>query len=537
MGGRRGTLSPTTPGCPPDTLGEIDYEGRLSNSGPRKSGRREIIVWRVKSLDAVSEVDERKSLRRSLGPLQLTLLGIGSTIGTGIFVLTAEAAQQAGPGMLVSFILAAFVCGIATLCYAEMSAMAPVSGAAYAYAYVSFGEFWAWAVGWALVLEYAITGSAVAVGWSGYFVGLLKSSVFHIVVPPSLANGPYAGGVINLPAVIISILVTLLLVRGTKESARVNALFVAVKVVVLAIFIALSLPLLHASNFHPFAPLGVSGIASASASIFFTFVGFDAVATAAEETREPQRNIPLGLFGALSVVTIIYVLVAIGVTGAYGSQPLFGPHGEYLSPGSLGLGKACESITASGTSGPLVCSQEALAFVLRQIGYPLFANLLGLVAFLALPSVILMMIYGQTRVFFVMSRDGLLPRALSRVHPRWQTPHIMTLGTGTAVTVAAAFLPVGRLAAIANSGTLFAFFMVSLAVLRLRRTDPQRVRPFRVAVVWIIAPLSAAGCVLLFLFLSTEAKLVLPVWSAIGLLIYISYGVRKSRMARRPEAR
>jgi APA family basic amino acid/polyamine antiporter len=489
-------------------------------------------MWRVKRLDDFSNGAERKALRRSLGPVQLTLLGIGSTIGTGIFVLTSEAAQQAGPGMIISFILAALVCGLATLCYAELAAMVPVSGSAYAYTYASFGEVWAWAVGWALVLEYAITGSAVAVGWSGYLVGLLAHSSLHFVIPRSLANGPYAGGIINLPAVIISLLVSLLLVRGTKESARVNAVFVALKVSILGVFIVLALPMLKSSNFHPFAPLGVGGIVSASASIFFTFVGFDAVATAAEETREPQRNVPIGLFGALFAVTLVYVLVALGVTGAYGAQPLFGAHGEHFLPGSHALGAACQVQLLSRAKLPVVCSNEALAFVLRQTGHPLAGNLLGFVAFLALPSVILMMIYGQTRVFFVMARDGLLPAALSRIHPRYQTPHLVTAITGAAVTIAAAFLPVGRLAAIANSGTLFAFFLVSLGVLRLRRTDPNRSRPFHVVGVWIVAPLSALGCIVLYVFLSTEAKIVLPIWSGIGLVIYLSYGIRRSRLAK-----
>jgi basic amino acid/polyamine antiporter, APA family len=488
-------------------------------------------MWRVKTLNQTMEGAERKSLQRSLGPLQLTLLGIGSTIGTGIFVLTSEAAQLAGPGMAVSFIIAALVCGIATLCYAEMAAMMPVSGAAYAYAYSSFGEFWAWGVGWALVLEYAITGSAVAVGWSGYLVGLLKNSFLHLTLPAALSSGPYAGGIVNLPAVFISALMTLLLVRGTKESARVNAFFVAIKVSVLGFFIVLSLPLLKSGNFHPFAPLGVGGIVGASASIFFTFVGFDAVSTAAEETKNPQRNVPLGLFGALGVVTSIYVLVAVGAIGAYGAQPLFAASGSPLLPGSVALTAQCE-VASSSTHIPLVCSHEALAHVLRQVGHPFFGNLLGFAAFLALPSVILMMIYGQTRIFFVMSRDGLLPSRLSRIHPRWHTPHIMTFATGAAVTLAAAFLPVGRLAAIANSGTLFAFLIVSLAVLRLRHTDPQRIRPFRVPAVWVIAPLSAIGCILLFLFLSTEAKLVLPIWSAIGFVLYAAYGLRKSNLAR-----
>lgn len=487
-------------------------------------------MWRVKPLDAILATAEKKSLQRTLGPVQLTLLGIGGVIGTGIFVLTAEAAQKAGPAMMVSFVIAGFVCAVAALCYSELAAMAPVSGSAYTYSYAVLGEFIAWLVGWALILEYAVAASAVAVGWSGYIVGLLEHSA-GIVIPAALSAGPYAGGVVNLPAIMIAVAVTGLLIIGTRESATVNAVLVAIKVAALAAFIWLAIPVMKQEHFVPFAPLGASGVVAAAASIFFAYVGFDAVSTAAEETKNPQRNVPIGLIGSLLICTIFYVLVAAGAIGSYGAQPIFAADGSAISPGSPHLAERCAAI-ASAAQEPLVCSREALAHVLREIGHPTVGNLLGLAAGLALPSVILMMIYGQTRIFFVMSRDGLLPSALSRIHPRFKTPHIVTMVTGAAVAIAAAFFPVGQLADISNSGTLFAFLVVSLAVMMLRKTEPNRHRPFRTPAVYVIAPMAAVGCVVLFMFLPTAAKLVFPIWSAIGLVFYFLYGYRKSHVAR-----
>ncbi len=487
-------------------------------------------MWRVKSLDAILATAEKKSLHRSLGPVQLTLLGIGGIIGTGIFVLTAEAAQKAGPGMLLSFIIAGAVCAVAALCYAELASMVPVAGSAYTYSYAVLGEFFAWLVGWALILEYAVAASAVAVGWSGYVVGLIEH-LLHINIPDALVAGPYAGGIINLPAVLISLLVTWLLVLGTKESATVNGVLVAIKIAALTAFVVLAVPVMHMENFHPFAPLATAGVIGAGASIFFAYVGFDAVSTAAEETRNPQVNVPIGLIGSLVICTIFYLLVAAGAIGSYGAQPVFGLHGEILAPGSLELTARCKDISAAGQM-PLVCSREALAHVLREIGHPAVGNLLGLAAGLALPSVILMMIYGQTRIFFVMSRDGLLPEVLSKVHPKYKTPHIVTMVTGGLVLVAAAFFPVGQLADISNSGTLFAFLMVAVAVMLLRIKDPDRRRPFRTPLVWIIAPLAIAGCLVLFFYLPMKAKLLLPIWAAIGLVFYFAYGFRKSHVGR-----
>ena len=489
-----------------------------------------MIFWRVKPLDAILATAEKKGLQRSLGALQLTLLGVGAIIGTGIFVLTAEAAQKAGPGMMLSFVIAGFVCAVAALCYAELSSMVPVSGSAYTYSYAVLGELIAWMVGWALILEYAVAASAVAVGWSGYFVGLLHSSL-GIEIPAVLANGPYAGGIVNLPAVAVCLCVSALLVIGTKESATFNAVLVAVKITALTVFIVLALPALNAEHFHPFAPTGSGGVVAAAASIFFAYVGFDAVSTAAEETKNPQRNVPIGLIGSLGICTVFYLLVSGGAIGAIGAQPVLGSDGMNLAPGSTALTEQCKTLAASGQE-PLVCSREALAHVLRQIGWEKIGNLIGLAAFLALPSVVLMMLFGQTRIFFVMARDGLLPEVLSQVHERYKTPHIVTMVTGCGVTLAAAFLPVGKLADISNSGTLFAFMVVALTVMILRIRDQDRRRPFRTPGIWLVGPLAVVGCLMLFLFLPTDAKLVFPVWAVIGLLFYFSYGYRKSHVAR-----
>ena len=496
-------------------------------------------MWRIKSLDAIMATAEKKSLRRSLGPVQLTLLGIGAVIGTGIFVLTASAAQKAGPGMMVSFAVAGLVCALAAFCYAELSSMVPVAGSAYTYSYAVMGEPVAWLVGWALILEYALGASAVAVGWSGHMVGLLDSWGLHIphalTVGPKISfgfiSGGEAGGMVNLPAVIVSLFVTALLILGTKESANFNAVLVAVKVTALSIFVVLTIPLAlgHSEHFHPFAPQGWgqvvsskgTGVLGAAASIFFAYVGFDAVSTAAEETRNPQRNVPIGLMASLLICTIFYLLVAGGVIGAFGAQPVADAHGVFFPAGSPDL---YDSATCNAAHAPLVCSKEALAYVLREVGYPRLGDLLGLAAAIALPSVALLMMYGQTRVFFVMARDGLLPRGLSAVHPKFKTPWIITLITGVAVSIAAAFLPVGSLADYSNAGTLFAFAVVSLGVMILRFTDKTRHRPFRTPFVFVIAPLSIFGCIVLFLNLDQTSKMVFGGWTLIGIVVYFAYG-------------
>ncbi len=482
---------------------------------------------RVKPLDAILATAEKKSLHRSLGAFQLTMLGVGAVIGTGIFVLTAEATQKAGPGMMISFIMAGFVCAVAALCYAEMSSMVPVSGSAYTYTYAVMGELMAWMVGWALILEYAVAAGAVSVGWSGYVVGLIENA-FHIDIPDLLVRGPYDGGVINLPAMLIASLVTWLLVIGTKESATVNAALVAIKVTALTLFVILALPVMKMEHFEPFSPLGFGGITAAASSIFFAYVGFDAVSTAAEETKNPQRNMPIGLIGSLAICTVFYLLVAAGVIGSVGVSPILDAHGAGLEPGSRELAAQCASINDQA----VVCSKEALAWTLRQIGWPQIGNLIGLAAGLALPSVILMMMFGQTRIFFVMSRDGLLPEAFSRIHPKFNTPHYITILTGIFVALFAAFFPVGLLANISNSGTLFAFAAVSIAVMVIRKTDPTRHRPFVTPALYITAPLSLIGCVYLFYGLDVKSQMLFVIWAVIGLVVYYTYSRSRSHVGR-----
>jgi APA family basic amino acid/polyamine antiporter len=487
---------------------------------------------RIKPLDAILATAEKKSLHRSLGAFQLTMLGVGAVIGTGIFVLTAEAAQKAGPGMMISFIIAGFVCAVAALCYAEMASMVPVSGSAYTYSYAVMGELVAWMVGWALVLEYAIAAGAVSVGWSGYFTGMLghlhdyADFLPNIVIPHALANGPTAGGIVNLPAMLIATATTALLVLGTTESATVNAVLVVIKITALTVFCLLALPVIKGANFTPFMPTGFGGVSAAAASIFFAYVGFDAVSTAAEETVNPQRNMPIGLIGSLAICTLFYILVAAGVIGSVGAQPMLDSMGHALPTGSTALTDACSKINGQA----VVCSKEALAWTLRQIGFPKIGNFVGLAAIMALPSVILMMIYGQTRIAFVMSRDGLLPAKLSNVHPKFKTPHVVTIATGIFVTVFAAFFPVGLLADVSNSGTLFAFAMVTIAVPVLRRTDPDRPRPFRTPAVNVVAAISLIGCIYLFFSLSFYTLLLFFSWAAFGLVIYFAYGKKHSHV-------
>ena len=494
-----------------------------------------MLFKRIKSLDQILATAEKKSLKRQLGPVQLTLLGIGAIIGTGIFVLTAEAGQKAGPAMMIAFVIAAIVCALAALAYAELASMVPVSGSAYTYTYGVLGEGMAWIVGWALVLEYAVAAGAVSVGWSGYMNGLLISA--GIPLPEFLRTGPWDGGSFNLLAFLIALAVTVLLVIGTSKSAKVNAVLVAIKVLALTAFIVIAFPAVKDPNFEPFmptgwgSPMGGIGVLGAAASIFFAYVGFDAVSTAAEETKNPQRNIPIGLIGSLAVCTVFYLLVSYAAVGSVGSQPMLGADGLALLPGSAELAEACRGSEA------LVCSKEPLAHVLRLLGFEWWGNAIGIAAALALPSVILMMLFGQTRIFFTMSRDGLLPEVFSKIHPRFHTPHVITIITGAAVSLFAAMFPVGVLADISNSGTLFAFMMVAVGVLILRKTQPNRPRPFRTPMVWLVCPLAIAGCLLLFLNLSVYTISLFFAWAAIGILFYYAYGYRRSHLANGTEAR
>jgi Amino acid transporters len=488
-----------------------------------------MLFKRVKSLDQILATAEKKSLTRQLGPIQLTLLGIGAIIGTGIFVLTAEAGQKAGPGMMISFVIAAVICALAALAYAELASMVPVAGSAYTYTYGVLGEGLAWVVGWALVLEYTIAASTVCVGWSGYVNGLLAHGGFGL--PEFLRTGPMDGGTFNLLAFLIGLAITFLLVIGTSKSAKVNAFLVLIKVAALTIFIFVALPAVKDPNFKPFvpngwgSPMGGIGVLGAAASIFFAYVGFDAVSTAAEETKNPNRNIPIGLIGSLGVCTIYYLLVSYAAVGSVGAQPMLGADGLALQPGTPAMAAACHASQA------LVCSKEALAHVMRLLNHNQLGNLIGFAASIALPSVILTMTYGQTRIFFTMARDGLLPSSLAKIHPRFHTPYVITIITGVFVSLFGAMFPVGALADVTNSGTLFAFMMVSLGVLILRVKQPHRPRSFRTPFAWVVCPLAVLGCLLLFFNLSLKTIVIFFAWAAVGLVIYYLYGYRKSHLA------
>lgn len=476
-----------------------------------------MLFKRVKPLDQILATAEKNGLVRQLGPIQLILLGIGAVIGTGIFVLTSVAANKAGPGMMYSFIIAATVCALTALMYAEIASMVPVSGSAYTYSYAVLGEMIAWMVGWALILEYAVAAGAVSVGWSGYANGFLRQH--GLGLPPGLTAGPMdvvtladgsiVNGSFNLIAFGIAILVTLLLVIGTSKSAKVNAILVSIKLIALTAFVCLAFPATKAEHFIPMLPNGWGnplasvGVLGAAGSIFFAYVGFDAVSTAAEETKNPNRNLPIGLIGSLAICTVFYLLVAYAAVGAVGAQP----------------------------GGALSQSKEPLAFVLRTIGYPAVGDWVAGAAIVALPSVILMMMFGQTRILFTMSRDGLMPKIFSKVHPRFHTPHIVTLITGSFVALFAAMFPVSKLADISNTGTLFAFFVVSLGVMLLRKTEPNRKRVFRTPFVNVIGPLAMAGCALLFFSLGLYTVMLFCIWAVIGLIVYFTYGRNRSALA------
>ncbi|SFN31558.1 basic amino acid/polyamine antiporter, APA family [Nitrosospira briensis] len=477
-----------------------------------------MLFERVKSLDHILESARTRGLKRQLGAFDLTMLGIGAVIGTGIFVLTSVAADKAGPGMMFSFVIAGFVCGLAALVYSELAAIVPVAGSAYTYSYAVFGELTAWMVGWALILEYAIAAAAVAVGWSGYINGFLHEIGYGLPLTLTagpldtivLTDGTIAAGGFNLLAFLVSLFVTFLLVIGTAKSARFTAILVVVKVIALTAFIILALPAVNSVNFEPMLPNGWGtpfsgvGILGAAASIFFAYVGFDAVSTAAEETANPNRNVPIGLIGSLTICTVFYLIVAFAAVGAVGAQP----------------------------GGALSLSKEPLAFVLREVGYPNIGNWVASAAIIALPSVVLMMLYGQTRVLFTMSHDGLMPKFFSRVHDRYHTPHVVTLVTGVAVAFFSAVFPVGMLADISNSGTLFAFFMVALGVMVLRRREPDRHRPFKTPMIWIVGPSAMAGCALLFVSLGWSTIRLFLYWAVIGLIVYFGYARKHSHIGK-----
>ncbi|NJP35101.1 amino acid permease [Micromonospora thermarum] len=462
-------------------------------------------------------------LRRELSALDLTVFGVGVIIGTGIFVLTGVAANRtAGPAVALSFVLAGVACALAALCYAEFASTVPVAGSAYTYSYAALGELVAWIIGWDLILEFVLAGAVVAVGWSQYLAVLLET--LGVNLPAAVTGGE--GGVFNVPATLIVLILTAVLVAGIKISSRVNAVVVAVKVAVVLFVIAAGLFFLKGDNYVPFVPpaqpaaggsgaeatlleavfgqapanFGVSGIFAAAALVFFAFIGFDIVATAAEETRVPQRDLPRGILGSLAICTALYVAVSLVVVGMQNYAEL-------------------------DTAAPLAAAFQA-------VGQPFFANLITVGALAGLTTVVMILMLGQSRVAFAMSRDGLLPRWLSRVHPRYGTPHRITVIVGVLVAVLAGFVPLEELAELVNIGTLFAFVLVAAAVILLRRTRPDLPRGFRVPGGPVIPVLAIVACVVLMLFLTVETWLRFLAWMVLGLLVYFLYSRRNSQLAR-----
>jgi APA family basic amino acid/polyamine antiporter len=456
----------------------------------------------IKPIDA-SRAEAGHGLRPTLSWPHLVALGVGAIVGTGIYTLTGVGAERAGPAVILAFAIAGAVCACAALAYAELATLIPTSGSAYTYTYSVLGETLAWIVGWSLILEYSLACSGVAVGWSGYLVGLLESAGVHL--PQWMLSGPHAGGIINLPAVLVSVGIAGLLLAGTRESATVNILLVAIKLAALAVFVVVVMPYFNPANLDPFMPYGFGstlqggekrGVMAAAAIVFFAFYGFDAVATSAEETRNPKRDLTIGIIGSMALSTTIYILVAVAAVGAVAYTTLGG-------------------------------SPEPLALALRTLGHPVVSWVVASAAIVALPSVILVMMYGQSRIFFVMARDGLLPRRLSNVSSRG-TPVFVTMITCLFVSVIAAFFDVGEIAALANAGTLLAFIAVGVCLMVLRRRAPDLPRVFRCPAPYLVGSLAVLGCIYLLISLPSSTLIRFVIWNAIGLVVYFLYSRTRS---------
>lgn len=444
-------------------------------------------------------------LKKTLSVWDLIALGIGAIIGTGIFVLIGTAIvgdahrPGAGPGIILSFILSGLTCAFAALCYAELSAMIPVAGSAYTYSYATLGEFLAWITGWNLILEYGVACVAVAIGWSGYFNNLLSLAGLELPHWATHPPGGPDGGIANFPAAIIVLLVTIILVIGIKESARATGYIVCLKLAVILFFIAVGTPAVNPENWTPFMPQGFAGVGAAAAIIFFAYIGFDAVSTTAEETQNPQRDLPIGIIASLGICTVLYIAVAAVLTG--------------LIP-----------YTKIDIHAPV-------ADALRLVGFKWGAALVAVGAVAGITSVLVVMMLGQIRVFFAMSRDRLLGPWLSAVHPRFGTPHRATILTGIAVAVLAALIPIGDAADMTNIGTLFAFVLVCLGVMILRYTKPDLPRSFRLPFMPLVPILGMLACLGLMAFLPTLTWIRFGVWTVIGVLVYAGYGLHHSKLA------
>ncbi len=477
-------------------------------------------------------VAEDHALKRTLGPVHLTMLGIGAIIGAGIFVYTGQVAgAYAGPAVLISFVIAALGCLFAGLCYAEFASMIPVSGSAYTYAYATMGRFMAWFIGWNLVLEYLVSSSAVAVGWSGYFTELMQ--ILHINFPTSLTGAPLCvvgdpppcptpwaatgtgfawfihqfgltGAIMNLPAVLLILALTFVLVVGVKESANTNALMVGVKLIVVLLVIFFGASFIHWSNFTPFLPhntgqfghYGWSGVAMGSAIIFFAYIGFDSVSVAAQECRNPQRDLPIGIMASLFICTALYIAISIVLLGVANYKTMI----DIPNPVSFAISK--------------IASIHWLVPVI-DVG-----------ASVGLASTIFVGLYGQSRIFYSMSRDGFLPKMFAAVHPRYHTPHRGTIITGVFAAALAAVFPLNLLGQLVSIGTLLAFVVVCLGTMILRVQAPRAKRPFRTPLVWVTAPLGILFCAGMALSLPIDTWFRLVIWTALGVAIFLAYGIR-----------
>jgi len=459
-------------------------------------------LFRRKSIDELQAAAAASGMLKNLAAVDLLMLGIGAVIGTGIFVLTGvAAAKYAGPAVPLSFILSGLTCALAGLAYAEFASIVPASGSAYTYAYASLGEFIAFIVGWNLILEYTVTSSAVAVGWSGYVVGLFASAGLHL--PHALVVSPEEGGVFNLPAVLITLFLSFLLVRGTKESVKLNRILVFVKLGAIFLFLALAAPHVEAANWEPFLPFGYSGVVSGAAIVFFAYIGFDAVATTAEECRNAARDLPVGIIGSLFICTLLYAVVAAVLTG--------------VVPYSM------------------LDTAEPVAFALRHIGYNVGSAIVAVGAICGITTVLLVLLYGQSRIFFAMSRDGMVPANVCKIHRRFHTPYRVTILGAIFVSVIAGVFPIGMIAEMANIGTLSAFLIASIGVMVLRKTEPNLKRNFKCPAVWIIAPLAVLSCGYLMANLPLATWHRFGFWILFGLCVYFGYSRAHSVIGRRAE--
>ncbi len=457
-------------------------------------------LFRRKSIDELQAAAAASGMLKNLAAVDLLMLGIGAVIGTGIFVLTGvAAAKYAGPAVPLSFILSGLTCALAGLAYAEFASIVPASGSAYTYAYASLGEFIAFIVGWNLILEYTVTSSAVAVGWSGYVVGLFASA--GLVLPHELVVAPEEGGIFNLPAVLITLFLSFLLVRGTKESVKLNRILVFVKLAAIFLFLVLAAPHVDATNWEPFLPFGYSGVVSGAAIVFFAYIGFDAVATTAEECRNAARDLPIGIIGSLFICTLLYAVVAAVLTG--------------VVPYSM------------------LDTAEPVAFALRHIGYNVGSAIVAVGAICGITTVLLVLLYGQSRIFFAMSRDGMVPANVCKIHRRFHTPYRVTILGAIFVSVIAGVFPIGMIAEMANIGTLSAFLIASIGVMVLRKTEPDLKRNFKCPAVWLIAPLAVLSCGYLMANLPLATWHRFGFWILFGLCVYFGYSRAHSVIGRR----